>query len=97
MTRSPTLARHLRFRRGEQRFRVPLTEDAGRADAGAAQPGQVSDQRRTADPHEAARDAQVLPLADVDLDRELAHVTGKGARPRDVPFGARTSQASAAA
>jgi site-specific recombinase XerD len=34
-----------------------------------------------------------LELTDVDLDRELAHVTGKGARPRVVPFGAKTAQA----
>jgi site-specific recombinase XerD len=29
----------------------------------------------------------------VDLDRELAYVTGKGSRPRVVPFGAKTAQA----
>jgi site-specific recombinase XerD len=34
-----------------------------------------------------------LELTDVDLDRELAYVTGKGSRPRVVPFGARTAQA----
>ncbi len=34
-----------------------------------------------------------LGLTDVDLDRELAYVTGKGSRPRVVPFGARTAQA----
>jgi site-specific recombinase XerD len=34
-----------------------------------------------------------LELADVDLDRELAYVTGKGSRPRVVPFGAKTAQA----
>jgi site-specific recombinase XerD len=34
-----------------------------------------------------------LDLTDVDLDRELAYVTGKGSRPRAVPFGARTAQA----
>jgi site-specific recombinase XerD len=33
-----------------------------------------------------------LELTDVDLDRELAYVTGKGSRPRVVPFGARTGQ-----
>jgi integrase len=31
-----------------------------------------------------------LELTDVDLDRELAYVTGKGSRPRVVPFGARS-------
>jgi site-specific recombinase XerD len=31
-----------------------------------------------------------LELTDVDLDRELAYVTGKGSRPRVVPFGAKT-------
>ncbi|SFO59368.1 Site-specific recombinase XerD [Geodermatophilus obscurus] len=35
----------------------------------------------------------VLELTDLDLDRELAYVTGKGPRPRVVPFGARTAQA----
>ena len=34
-----------------------------------------------------------LELDDVDLDRELAFVTGKGSRPRVVPFGAKTAQA----
>ena len=34
-----------------------------------------------------------LELSDVDLDRELAYVTGKGSRPRVVPFGAKTAQA----
>ncbi len=34
-----------------------------------------------------------LQLTDVDLDRELAYVSGKGSRPRVVPFGARTAQA----
>jgi integrase len=34
-----------------------------------------------------------LVLTDVDLDRELAYVTGKGSRPRVVPFGAKTAQA----
>ncbi|MGY1663373.1 tyrosine-type recombinase/integrase [Geodermatophilus sp. SYSU D00705] len=34
-----------------------------------------------------------LEITDVDLDRELAYVTGKGSRPRVVPFGARTAQA----
>src|SRR3954464_845075 len=34
-----------------------------------------------------------LKLEDVDLDREVAHVIGKGSRPRAVPFGARTGQA----
>jgi integrase len=34
-----------------------------------------------------------LKLDDVDLERELAYVTGKGSRPRVVPFGARTGQA----
>ncbi|GAA2370847.1 tyrosine recombinase XerD [Catellatospora methionotrophica] len=33
-----------------------------------------------------------LELGHVDLDQELAYVTGKGARPRVVPFGARTAQ-----
>ncbi|MBB3082492.1 site-specific recombinase XerD [Geodermatophilus sabuli] len=32
-------------------------------------------------------------MTDVDLDRELAYVTGKGSRPRVVPFGAKTAQA----
>ena len=34
-----------------------------------------------------------LDLTDVDLDRELAYVTGKGSRPRVVPFCAKTAQA----
>jgi site-specific recombinase XerD len=34
-----------------------------------------------------------LELTDVDRDRELAYVTGKGSRPRVVPFGAKTAQA----
>jgi site-specific recombinase XerD len=34
-----------------------------------------------------------LRLTDVDLDPELAYVTGKGSRPRVVPFGAKTAQA----
>jgi site-specific recombinase XerD len=34
-----------------------------------------------------------LTLDDVDLDRELANVVGKGCRPRVVPFGAKTRQA----
>jgi site-specific recombinase XerD len=34
-----------------------------------------------------------LELTDVDLDWELAYVTGKGSRPRVVPFGAKTAQA----
>lgn len=34
-----------------------------------------------------------LEIPDVDLDRELAYVTGKGSRPRVVPFGAKTAQA----
>src|SRR4051794_41785647 len=34
-----------------------------------------------------------LALTDIDLDRELAYVTGKGSRPRVVPFGAKTAQA----
>ncbi|MBB3085505.1 tyrosine-type recombinase/integrase [Geodermatophilus sabuli] len=34
-----------------------------------------------------------LALTDVDLDRELAYVTGKGSRPGVVPFGAKTAQA----
>jgi hypothetical protein len=34
-----------------------------------------------------------LELTDVDLDRELAYVTGKGSRPRVVPLGAKTAQA----
>ena len=33
-----------------------------------------------------------LELTDVDLDRELASVTGKGSRPRVVPFGPKTAQ-----
>src|SRR5213079_1252402 len=37
-----------------------------------------------------------LDLTDVDLDRELAYVTGKGSRPRVVPFGAKTAQAGVA-
>jgi hypothetical protein len=38
MTHRPTLPRHLRSCLLEQRFRLPLLEDAGRADARAAQP-----------------------------------------------------------
>jgi len=34
-----------------------------------------------------------IDLTDVDLDRELAYVTGKGSRPRVVPSGAKTAQA----
>src|SRR5215203_5906036 len=34
-----------------------------------------------------------LALTDVDLDRELAYVVGKGSRPRVVPFAAKTAQA----
>jgi len=34
-----------------------------------------------------------LRIEDVDLDRELAYVVGKGSRPRVVPFGAKTAQA----
>jgi site-specific recombinase XerD len=34
-----------------------------------------------------------LKLEDVDLDREVAYVIGKGSRPRAVPFGAKTGQA----
>jgi integrase len=34
-----------------------------------------------------------LKLVDVDLERELAYVKGKGSRPRVVPFGAKTGQA----
>jgi site-specific recombinase XerD len=34
-----------------------------------------------------------LSVTDVDVDREVAFVTGKGSRPRVVPFGARTAQA----
>jgi site-specific recombinase XerD len=34
-----------------------------------------------------------LALTDIDLDRELAYVLGKGSRPRVVPFGAKTAQA----
>jgi site-specific recombinase XerD len=34
-----------------------------------------------------------LELTDVDLDRELACVTGEGSRPRVVPLGAKTAQA----
>ena len=33
-----------------------------------------------------------LTLEDVDLDREVAYVIGKGSRPRAVPFGAKTGQ-----
>jgi site-specific recombinase XerD len=33
-----------------------------------------------------------LNLDDVDLERELAYVMGKGSRPRVVPFGAKTGQ-----
>ncbi|MGY1634165.1 tyrosine-type recombinase/integrase [Geodermatophilus sp. SYSU D01186] len=38
-----------------------------------------------------------LALTDVDLDRELAHVTGNGPRPRVGPSGAKTAQPSTAA
>jgi hypothetical protein len=38
ITHRLSLVGHLRFCPLEQRFRVPLPEDAGRADAGAAQP-----------------------------------------------------------
>ena len=34
----------------------------------------------------------VLDHADVDLERVLAYVTGKGSRPRVVPFGAKTGR-----
>ncbi|WP_138734870.1 tyrosine-type recombinase/integrase [Modestobacter excelsi] len=34
-----------------------------------------------------------LNLTDIDLERELAYVMGKGSRPRVVPFGAKTGQA----
>ena len=34
-----------------------------------------------------------LTLEDVDLDRQVAYVMGRGSRPRAVPFGARTGQA----
>lgn len=34
-----------------------------------------------------------ITLNDVDLDRELAYVVGKGSRPRAVPFSAKTGQA----
>lgn len=34
-----------------------------------------------------------LRVADVDLDQSVAHVMGKGARPRACPFGRRTAQA----
>lgn len=34
-----------------------------------------------------------ITLDDVDLDRELAYVVGKGSRPRAVPFSAKTGQA----
>jgi site-specific recombinase XerD len=34
-----------------------------------------------------------LDLTDVDLDRKLAYVVGKGSRPRVVPFGAKTAEA----
>ncbi len=33
-----------------------------------------------------------LALDDVDLDREVAYVMGKGSRPSAVPFGARTGR-----
>lgn len=33
-----------------------------------------------------------LELTAVDLDRELAYVTGKGSRPRVVPLDAKTAQ-----
>jgi len=46
ITHRLTLPRHLRSCQLEQRFRLPLPEDARRADAGAAQPRQASDQRR---------------------------------------------------
>ena len=42
----PTLIPDLRFHRSEQRFRVPHPEDAGRTDAGAAQPRKAFYQRR---------------------------------------------------
>jgi hypothetical protein len=45
MTHPLTLARHLRSCRSEQRFRYPPPEDAGRADAGAAEPRQAPEQR----------------------------------------------------
>jgi hypothetical protein len=47
ITHPLTRQRHLRFCRREQRFRVPLPEDAGRADAGAAQPSQRSTSENT--------------------------------------------------
>jgi len=34
-----------------------------------------------------------LALSDVELDREMVYVLGKGSRPRAVPFGAKTGQA----
>lgn len=34
----------------------------------------------------------MLTLDDLDLDREVAYVVGKGSRPRAVPYGARTAQ-----
>jgi site-specific recombinase XerD len=34
-----------------------------------------------------------MTLEDVDLERDLVHVIGKGRRPRAVPFGAKTGQA----
>lgn len=34
-----------------------------------------------------------LTLSDLDQDREIAYVMGKGSRPRAVPYGARTGQA----
>lgn len=34
----------------------------------------------------------MLTLDDVDLDREICFVVGKGSRPRGVPYGARTAQ-----
>ena len=46
MTHPLALMRHLRFHHSEQRCRVPLPEDARRADAGATQPRQAFYQRR---------------------------------------------------
>ena len=45
MTHPLSLMRHLRLHRSEQRSRIPRPEDAGRADAGPAEPRQASDQR----------------------------------------------------
>src|SRR3954447_18341481 len=45
ITHRRTLWRHLRLWRCEQRFRVPLPQDAGRTEAGPAQPRQASCQR----------------------------------------------------